>query len=115
MLQILAGEVSEFCENTQPIWHLIGVIVKIIQIAIPIAIILLGTIDLGKAVIASKDDEIKAAQKMLIKRLIYGLLVFFVVMIVRTVFSTVSDQGAGNATSGSGKVCFCEVAGDKNC
>ncbi len=112
MLQIL-DEVGDFCSQTQPIWHLLGVVVRIIQIAIPVVIILLGTIDLGKAVIASKDDEIKGAQKMFIKRLIYGLIVFFVVMVVRWVFSVV--DGGADATTGSGSVCFCEVAGKKNC
>lgn len=109
MLQVL-DEVGKFCSDTQPIWHLIGVIVRIIQIGIPVIIILLGTIDLGKAVIASKDDEIKSAQKMFVKRLIYGLVVFFVVMVVRWVFSVV--EGGADSTA---SVCFCEVAGKKNC
>lgn len=89
LIQVL--DANEFCESTQGLWKLIGTIVNIIQIAIPVIIILLGTIDLGKAVMAGKDDEIKAAQKMLIKRIIYGVLVFFVVMIVKAVFNLVAD------------------------
>ena len=46
------------------------------QIGIPIVLIIYGTIDLGKAVIASDEKEIKAAQSRLIKRFIYAAMVF---------------------------------------
>ena len=38
-------------------------IFPIIQIGIPIILIVLGTLDLGKAVLAGKEDEQKNAQK----------------------------------------------------
>ena len=57
-------------------------ILGVIQIAIPIALIVLGTIDLGKAVIASKEDDIKKNQGILIKRVIAAVLVFLVATIV---------------------------------
>ena len=68
----------------------------IVQIGIPIILIVLGTLDLGKAVIASKEDEIKNAQKMLIKRCIYAVMVFFVVTIVSLLFSLFSSSGNEN-------------------
>ena len=82
------------CTTIEPIIKLVrdGVI-PLIQIGIPILLIVLGTIDLGKAVIASKEDEIKNAQKMLIKRAIYAVAVFFVVTIVTLVFSLFSSTG----------------------
>ena len=59
-----------------------------------------------------KEKEIKEAQKMLIKRLIYGVVIFFVVTIVQVVFnligrSVVEDDAAcwACATSPSGQVC----------
>ena len=42
----------------------------LVQLGIPIVLIILGTIDLGKAVIASDEKEVKAAQSRLIKRFI---------------------------------------------
>lgn len=66
-------------------------LLPLIQIGIPILLIVLGTIDLGKAVIASKEDEIKNAQKMLVKRLIYAVAVFLVVTIVSLVFGLFSS------------------------
>ena len=85
------------CEPLMPIIRLIrdGVI-PLIQIGVPIILIVLGTIDLGKAVIASKEDEIKNAQKMLIKRAIYAVAVFFVVTIVTLVFSLFASTGDSN-------------------
>ena len=54
----------------------------LVQLFIPIILIILGTIDLGKAVIASDDKEVKAAQGRLIKRFIYAALIFFVTTLV---------------------------------
>ncbi len=75
-------------------------IIALIQYAVPIAIIILGSIDLFKAVVASKEDEIKTAQKLLIKRVIYGVVVFFVVLIVKLVFGQALGQDL------SGISCF---------
>ena len=66
-------------------------IIPLIQIGIPIILIILGMLDLGKAVMASKDDEIKNAQKMLIKRCIYAIAIFFVVMIVSRFWLLIAD------------------------
>lgn len=52
-------------------------------IAVPIIIIVLGSIDLLKGVMAQKEDEIKKGQQVFIKRLIAGLIVFFVLAIVK--------------------------------
>ena len=101
-LQILA-EVEDFCTETERVWTLIGSIIRILQIAVPIIIILLGSIDLGKAVMAGDDKVIKESQKMFIKRLIYGVVVFFVVYVVRAVFSVVGES--------NDNVCWCRVAG----
>ena len=87
--------------NCDTIWPLISLIknglIPAIQIGIPIILIVLGMLDLGKAVVASKEDEIKSAQKMLIKRCIYAVAVFFVVLLVTFVFGLVADNSAGGA------------------
>lgn len=82
------------CDNLLPLIRLIKKgIIPLIQIGIPIILILLGMLDLGKAVVASKEDEIKAAQKLLVKRAIYALAIFFVVLIVQLVFGLLSNTG----------------------
>lgn len=93
---------SGFCPETANIWRLIGNIIYVIRIVIPILIVLLGTIDLGKAVIAGEDKKIKEAQKAFITRIIYGIAIFFVFTIVEIVFGLLGvDLDKGNA-----KVCW---------
>lgn len=69
-------------ESLLPIIGFIKSVLLVIQIIIPIGLIIYGTIDLGKAVIASKEDEIKKNQQVLIKRAIAAVLVFLVATIV---------------------------------
>lgn len=55
---------------------LINEILQYPRIIVPILVIGLGIIDLSKAVLASKEDEMKKAQSTFIKRLIVGLAFF---------------------------------------
>ncbi len=71
----------------------------LVQLGIPIILIILGTIDLGKAVIASDEKEVKAAQSRLIKRFIYAALVFFIVTLVSVLMNMVAQGGEGNTSS----------------
>ncbi len=87
------------CGGLLPIVRVLVQVIKILMIVIPIALILLGTIDLGKAVIASDDKEVKAAQSRLIKRFIYAALIFFVPMLVGVIMNIVSVGGEGDTAS----------------
>ncbi len=71
----------------------------IVQLGIPILLIVLGTFDLGKAVISSEEKEVKAAQSRLIKRFIYAALVFFVATLVSVLMSIIAQGGEGDTTS----------------
>ena len=66
----------------------------VIQIAVPIVLIIMGSLDLFKGIIAQKEDEIKKGQQMLIKRLIVAAIVFFVFVIVKAVISLVGDTNS---------------------
>lgn len=50
----------------------------VVEIATPILVVLLCTIDMAKAVIAQDDNEMKKSQSRSIKRLIIGLAIFLV-------------------------------------
>ncbi len=64
-------------------------IMRVICIIVPIVMIILGTIDLFKAVTAGKEEDIKKKQKALITRLIAGILVFLVPTIVTVLFNLI--------------------------
>ena len=91
-----AGEV---CGGLLPLVKVIYKVIWVFMIVIPIVLIIYGTIDLGKAVIASDEKEIKAAQNRLIKRFIYAALVFFVPMLVGVVMNLVAT-GSEDDTGG---------------
>jgi len=74
------------------ILQLSNTVVNILQIAVPIILIILGSVDFVKAVSSQKDDEIKKAQGMFIKRLILGALVFFIVVIVKLLISAIGGN-----------------------
>lgn len=87
------------CGGLLPLVRVIVALIKIFMIIIPIGLIVFGTIDLGKAVIASDEKEVKAAQGRLIKRFIYAALIFFVPMLVGVIMNVVSAGGEGDTTS----------------
>lgn len=70
----------------------ISTIINIMKVVIPIMVVLFGLIDLGKAVMSQKEDDIKKNQGLLIKRLIIAVLVFFVVSLVQFIVSLVGGD-----------------------
>ena len=88
-MDILAQDSTDFCNGLFQIIVLLRNVVKLLQWLIPMGLILFGMIDLGKAVIAGKEDEMKKAQGSLIKRVIYAIAIFFVVILVQYVVSMV--------------------------
>lgn len=103
------GNINDGCGGLLPIVKVFRQgIYPIVQIIIPIILIIYGIIDLGKAVIASDEKEIKAAQSRLIKRCIYAALIFFVVTLVSLVFDVVA-KGANttdNTNTNSWSQCW---------
>ena len=69
-------------------------IYPISQIGIPILLIIMGSIDLGKAVMSSDDKEIKGATSKLIKRAIAAVAVFFVATIVSLLMNMFDSSGS---------------------
>ncbi len=107
---MLLGAVN-FCTSTKSIWILVGKILGVFKIVIPILVIIFGMIDFGKAVIASKDDEIKKAAKSLMMRAIAGIVIFFIPQIVGFVF-TLAD---GFDPDGDYSTCSTCITSSGNC
>ena len=88
----------DYCSSLAPVISILHSVVTLIQWGIPIVLIIYGILDLGKAVIASKEDEMKKATGTLIKRFIYAVAVFLVVFLVQLVMDVVSNSGANDGT-----------------
>ena len=70
------------CTDLAPVLRLVGIVVKGIQIVVPIMLIIIGMLDFAKAVTEKDDGKIKAAEKTLINRAIAAVLVFLVIFLV---------------------------------
>ena len=64
-------------------------------------------LDLGKAVIAQKEDEIKKGQATFIKRLVAAAIVFFVVVVVKLLLGLVAD-GSTNLVTCIDSILSCD-------
>lgn len=72
--------------------ELISFLVNLLKIATPIILIFVSIITMFKAIVASKEDEIKKAQSSLIKKIIAAVMVFLVIHIVQFVIMKVADS-----------------------
>ena len=72
-------------DNEDSLAYMINMILGYIRIIVPILVIVLGILDLAKAVIASKEDEMKKAQSTFIKRVFIGVVVFFIPLLVNLI------------------------------
>lgn len=100
-----------FCTGTKSIWILVGKILSIFKIVIPLLVIIFGMIDLGKAVVASKDDEIKKAAKSLGMRVLAGIIIFFIPTIVGFAFGLAD----GFNEDGDYSVCQTCITSPESC
>ena len=79
---------------------LINEILKYPRYIVPIIILALGSLDLFKAVVAGKEDEMRKAQKTFIKRIIIGVCVFLVPALINAIMwlANIAWQGLGYST-----------------
>ena len=92
--------------------NLTSTIVTLIKIGVPILLIIFGMLDLGKAVMAQKEDEIKKGWQTFIKRIIAAAIVFFVVVIVQLVINLV---GGDNKSVWNCASCFINGVNSDSC
>lgn len=104
--------VNDICGSLGPVLRIVNIIINIIWIGIPIVLIILGSIDLGKAVISSKEDEVKKAKKSFLNRFLYAVAVFAVVWLVTFIFDQVAKLGltdVNSETNATWQTCWSEI------
>jgi len=94
--------------------QLITLAINIIKIAVPVLLIIFGMLDLGKAVMAQKEDEIKKGQQTFIKRLVAAVIVFLVAIIVQLVVGIVAPDDNENANMWNCFDCLINYKGGNN-
>ena len=91
----------------------VHVVILAIQVIVPVLLVIFGLIDFIKGITASKEDEIKKGRQTFISRLIAGVLVFFIIAIVKLVISLAA--GSDNANIMKCVNCFLGGTNDTNC
>lgn len=104
---MLGFNLGEFCTQTSQIVGFVGWVLTIVKVAIPFVIIILGVMDLGKAVVASKDDEIKTATKRLLWRVVAGIAIFLMPTIIIWIFKATLDDFKNSYDQGFGTCETC--------
>ena len=93
MFQVLA---KVACGNLsgipQKIPKLTSEVFFLIEVAIPVLLVIMGTLDLFKAITSNKEDEMTKARGMFFKRLITGAIVFFLFIIVKFTVSLLDNR-----------------------
>lgn len=93
--ELYSNELFGDKNNPDSISYMINQALQYVRIIVPILIILLGTIDFAKAVIAGKEDNMKKAQSTFVKRLVAGVAVFFIPLLVNIIMDLADMVWAG--------------------
>ena len=70
--------------------ELVGLIYSAIKILVPVILIIVGMIDMAKAVTSKDEKEIKTAQTLLVRKAVTAVLVFLILSLVAMIFKIVS-------------------------
>lgn len=92
----IKDEIGE-CQGilTPEMLELINEAIKWIRISVPILLIVLGSIDFGKAVLADDKDIMKKSSTAFVKRCVIAIAIFFLptlINILIAIFNSVSDK-----------------------
>lgn len=60
-------------------------VITVVQYAVPVALILWGSIDLFKSITTGKDDEIKKKQTLLFKKVLSAVIIFLLPWFIFTI------------------------------
>ena len=91
MLKVLY-DCNEFVTNNDKIVNIIRFVYNAVKIGVPIILVVVGMFDMGKAITQQKEDEIKKAQSLLVKKAIAALIVFLMFAFVQLVVSLVAGD-----------------------
>ena len=80
--------------------NFINTIFDYIKVLVPVALIALGSFDIGRAVFAGNEDEMKKATKTFIRRLIIAVIIMFSPLLVNFIINVVNNA-TGTGYSGT--------------
>lgn len=103
MIEILSTYCNGLLGDGQGIPEIVGNLIHYvylgIKIVVPILLVLFAMIDLGKAITAKKEEDIKKYQGSCVKRVITGIIVFLVLVIVEFLLGFVEPETGSSSDS----------------
>lgn len=107
MPKVYALDYENLCSTNDGIQNavrIIGYVVAIIKWVAPLIIIVLGMVDFGKAAISSDEKAISKAAAALLRRVIAGIVIFFIPTLILALLNVIEVTG-GLENSNNFKVC----------
>ena len=94
MINFLDEANLNICTNTNLVWiiQIARIVIRIIAIAAPFALIIFGSLDFFKAVIAGDEKEMKAKRKPFVGRLIAAIIILLMPAIVNLIMRTIASS-----------------------
>lgn len=71
-------------------------VIRILQIAVPFALIIWGSLDFFKAVIAGDDKEMKQKRKPFIQRVVAALIILLMPVIINVIMKNIASSSNNN-------------------
>ena len=109
--EVVSGDwdVNTFCNGpVQGVFTTIGWVFFILKIVVPIILIVMGSIDLAKVLLSNKNDELQKQVGILVKRVILGILIFFIPTILSFVVELIGGDDIYDENSGTfGRCTYC--------
>ena len=112
-INVLADEESavgsNFCSDFGSTLRLVSTSILIVRILVPLLIIIMGTLDIYKTVTSGKEDDLKKQMIIFGKRIIIGLMVFFLPSFVNLVVNALDNS------PNDYKTCLSCISNPSNC
>lgn len=81
--------INTFCQDISPALQFVGQALTIFKVSLPLVLICMGIIDIAKAVLSSKSDEVKKNLKSFFQKIAICVGLFFVPTLCMVVFGFV--------------------------
>ena len=86
------NDMMQMCCNMKPFLKILRIVIRLLQFSVPLILLVLGTVDMIKAVTSNDEKTAKNSLDTFIKRLMYGVLVFLVPFLVRLVLNIINNN-----------------------
>lgn len=117
-LQVGDLDLAKYCTNSNVAMTLrfVGYLIFLAKIFVPVLIIILGSIDFAQAILSAKEDEIKKRIPIFAKRIIAGVIIFFIPTVLDFLFSRVDGYSEAMNRYSNCRTCLlnpnsCNVSG----